>query len=59
MKLAELAVSHGPLSIFHNKYWEIERGPGDKASPGKTSLETRPLPPQRSVLSVGAVWLRD
>ena len=25
VRLAELAVSHGPLSIFHNKYWEIER----------------------------------
>ena len=38
MKLAELTVSPGPLSIFHNKYWEIERGPaaaGDKASQGK------------------------
>ena len=27
-------MSPGPLSIFHNKYWEIERGSGDKASPG-------------------------
>ena len=33
MKLGELAVSPDPLSISHNKYWEIERGPGDKASP--------------------------
>ena len=40
MKLAELAVSPGPLSIFHNKYWEIERGPGDKASQGIKASDT-------------------
>ena len=36
MKLAELAVSPDPLSISRNKYWEIERGPGDKASLGNS-----------------------
>ena len=66
MKLAELSVSPGPLSIFHNKYWEIERGPGDKASPGKT-LVSKPDRSHRSVqfsqdelnAAVGVVWFRD